>query len=294
MGVLLALLAMASFATNIILTRYAVARMPVESGFFIVLATNILFPALVYPFEVAVRTAPVTWDWKGVGIFALGGIIGTFLGRRFLFDAVQLLGPSRASVFHSTSPAFALVGAWLLVGERLGWYEIGLMAVVWLGLWLTQPRAGAAQVTAAQARRGFIAGLLAVAGFGFGNVLRGIATRTWEEVFLGTAVAGVAALLCQVLFTRNWGRISAQLRAADRKAIGLYLACGVATSLGSIFISAAMLRMEIALATLVVHTTPILIFPVSVFLLKNREELTGRTLGGAALVLAGIAALLLR
>ena len=194
--VLLALLAMASFATNIILTRYAVARMPVESGFFIVLATNILFPALVYPFEVAVRTAPVTWDWKGAGIFVLGGIIGTFLGRRFLFDAVQLLGPSRASVFHSTSPAFALVGAWLLVGERLGWYEIGLMAVVWLGLWLTQPRAGAAQVTAAQARRGFIAGLLAVAGFGFGNVLRGIATRTWEEIFLGTATGAASSRSC--------------------------------------------------------------------------------------------------
>lgn len=294
MGVLLALLAMASFAANIILTRYAVARLPVESGFFIVLATNILFPALVYPAELAARVAPATWDWKGAGIFALGGIIGTFLGRRFLFDTVQLLGPARASVFHSTSPAFALVGAWLLVGERLGWYEIGLMAVVWLGLWLTQPRGGATQVTAAQARRGFIAGLLTVAGFGFGNVLRGIATRTWEEIFLGTAVASVAALLCQVLVTRNWGRIVAQLRAADRRAVALYLACGVATSLGSVFISAAMLRMEIALATLVVHTTPILIFPVSVFILRNREELTGRTLGGAALVLAGIAALLLR
>jgi drug/metabolite transporter (DMT)-like permease len=294
MGVLLALLAMASFAANIILTRYAVARMPVESGFYIVLATNILFPALIYPFELAARAAPASWDWKGAGIFALGGIIGTFLGRRFLFDTVQMLGPARASVFHSTSPAFALVGAWLLVGERLGWYEIGLMAMVWLGLWFTQPRAGATQVTAAQARRGFIAGLLTVAGFGFGNVLRGMATRTWEEIFLGTAVASVAALLCQVLVTRNWARIGAQLRAADRGAIGLYLACGVATSLGSVFISAAMLRMEIALATLVVHTTPILIFPVSVFLLKNREELTGRTLAGAALVLAGIAALLVR
>ena len=149
-------------------------------------------------------------------------------------------------------------------------------------------------MSAAQARRGFIVGILAVAGFGFGNVLRGIATRTWEEVFLGTTVAGVAALLCQLLFTRNWSRIGAQLRAADRRALGLYLACGVATSLGSIFISAAMLRMEIALATLVVHTTPLVIFPVTVFILKHREELTGRTLAGAALVLAGIAALLLR
>lgn len=294
MGVLLALLAMASFATNIILTRYAVARMPVESGFFIVLATNILFPALVYPFEVAVRTAPVTWDWKGAGIFALGGVVGTFLGRRFLFDTVHLLGPARASVFHSTAPAFALVGAWLLADERLGWYEIALMAVVWLGLWFTQPRAGATQVTAAQARLGLIAGILTVAGFGFGNVLRGVATRTWEEIFLGTVIASVAALLCQLVATRDWSRIGAQMRAADRKAIGLYVACGVTTSFGSVFVSAAMLKIEIALATLVVHTTPLVIFPVSVFLLKNREELTGRTLAGAALVLAGIAALLLR
>ncbi|MGQ0512101.1 MAG: DMT family transporter [Betaproteobacteria bacterium] len=294
MGVFLALLAMACFAANIVLTRYAVARMPVESGFFIVLATNVLFPGLVYPFELAVRTAPWSWDWKGAGIFALGGIVGTFLGRRFLFDTVHLLGPARASVFHSTAPAFALVGAWLLADERLGWYEIGLMAVVWLGLWFTQPRAGTTQVTAAQARLGLIAGILTVAGFGFGNVLRGVATRTWEEIFLGTVIASVAALLCQVLVTRHWSRIGAQLRSADRKAIGLYLACGVTTSLGSVFISAAMLRMEIALATLVVHTTPLLIFPVSVFILKNREELTARTLAGAALVLAGIAALLLR
>ena len=49
-----------------------------------------------------------------------------------------------ASVFHSTAPAFALIGAWLLAGELLGPYEIALMAVVWVGLWLTQPRAGSA------------------------------------------------------------------------------------------------------------------------------------------------------
>lgn len=294
MGVFLALLAMACFAANIILTRYAVARMPVESGFLVVLATNILFPALLFPVELAVRAAPWSWDWKGAGIFALGGVVGTFLGRRFLFDTVHLLGPSRASVFHSTAPAFALVGAWLLADERLGWYEMGLMAVVWLGLWFTQPRAGTTQVSAAQARLGLIAGILTVAGFGFGNVLRGVATRAWEEIFLGTVIASVAALLCQLVATRNWSRIGSQMRTADRNAIGLYVACGVTTSFGSIFVSAAMLKIEIALATLVVHTTPLVIFPVSVFLLKNREELTGRTLAGAALVLSGIAALLLR
>lgn len=295
MGVAYSLLAMVAFAANILVTRYAVARMPVESGFFIVLATNVLFPAALFGAELAVRAAPYAWHWQGAGMFALGGVIGTFLGRRFLFDTVKLLGPSRASVFHSTAPAFALLAAWLLAGEVLGLYEIALMAVVWLGLWLTQPRAGSRQSVGADVlRKGFAAGLLTVAGFGFGNVLRGLAMREWHEAALGTVIASLAAFACQVVVTRRWERIGGQLRAADRAAVLLYVACGVFTSLGSIFVSLAMTHIEIALAVLVVHTTPLVIFPVSVFVLKNREELSARTVLGASLVLAGIAFLALR
>lgn len=290
MGIAYALLAMLAFATNIVITRYAVARLPVEAGFFIVLATNVLFPAAIFAGELALREAPYAWNWTGAWMFAVGGVIGTFLGRRFLFDAVKLLGPSRASVFHSTSPAFALVAAWLLAGELLGAYELALMALVWLGLWLTQPRAGSQHALAPEIlRKGFIAGLLTVAGFGFGNVIRGIAMREWHEAALGTVIASTAAFACQVVVTRNWPKIAAQLRGADRTALLLYTGCGVFTSLGSIFISVAMTKIEIALAVLVVHTTPIVIFPVSVWLLKNREELSARTVLGAALVLAGIA-----
>jgi drug/metabolite transporter (DMT)-like permease len=298
MGVTFALLAMSCFAANIILTRYAVARLPVEAGFLVVLATNILFPALLFPVELALRAAPWSWDWKGAGLFALGGVVGTFLGRRMLFDTVRLLGPSRASVFHSTSPAFALVGAWLLAGEKLGWFEIGLMAVVWVGLWFTQPRAGSAAgagaLTAASARKGMLAGLMTVAGFGIGNVLRGLAMRGWEEAVLGTVVSSVSALACQIAATRDWGKIAAQFRGAGGAAIPLYIGCGVTTALGSIFVALAMTRIEIALAVLVVHTTPLVIFPVSVFILKNKEELSPRTLLGALLVLAGIGLLALR
>jgi drug/metabolite transporter (DMT)-like permease len=192
MGVTFALASMVCFSINILITRSALARLPVEAGFFIVLATNICFPALLFPLELAARAAPMSWDWKAAGLFALGGVVGTFLGRRFLFDAVRMLGPSRASVFHSTAPAFALLGAWLLADERLGLYEIGLMAVVWLGLWFTHPRAGSSpgdsQLSQANLRKGMLAGLLTVAGFGFGSVLRGLAMRGWEEAVLGTVL----------------------------------------------------------------------------------------------------------
>ena len=295
MGVAFALAAMLCFASNILLTRYAVARMPVESGFFVVLATNILFPALLFPFELGLRAAPWAWNWQGVAMFALGGVIGTFLGRRFLFDAVRILGPSRASVFHSTAPAFALLGAWLLADERLGWYEIMLMAIVWVGLWFTQPRAGSAgALSQSAARKGMLVGLLTVAGFGLGNVVRGLAMRNWEEAVFGTVISSSAALLCQLVATHDWGVIATQFRKADRTALLLYLGCGIATALGSIFVALAMNHMEIALAVLVVHTTPLVIFPISVFILKNKEELNSRTGLGAFLVLSGIALLAVR
>ena len=298
MGISLSLIAMLGFAANILLTRYAIVRLSVEAGFLVVLATNIVFPALLFAFEFMVREAPYAWNWKAAGLFALGGVIGTFLGRWFLFDTVRLLGPSRASVFHSTAPAFALIGAWLLAGERLGLYEIGLMVVIWLGLWFTQPRsalaAGGGAFEPANLRKGMLVGLITVAGFGFGSVLRGLAMRDWDEAITGTVLGSAAALACQLAATRNWAKVTAQLRAADRTALWLYAGCGITTSLGAIFMSLAMNHMEIALSVLVVHTTPLVIFPVSVFVLKNREELSPRTLLGAAMVLLGISLLAFR
>ncbi len=296
MGVALALGAMLAFATNMMITRYAVKGMPLESGFLVVLVTNIVAPAAFFVAELGVRSQPYAWDWKGAGLFAVGGIIGTFLGRKALFDTVTLLGPSRASVFHSSSPAFALVGAWLLAGEGLGWYEIGLVAVVWVGLWIANPPTGSApgHLSAEVLRKGIAAGLLATAGFALGNVIRGIAMRGWNEAALGSAISSVSAFVLQVAVTRDWPAIRRQLAAAPPRAIWLYVACGVATSIGSILVATAMTKLEIGLTVLVVHTTPLVVIPISVLLLKHRETINGRTIAGAGLVLAGVGALAMR
>lgn len=298
MGVAYALLAMVCFATNMLITRVALKRLPVESGFMVVLVFNIVFPGLLFLAELGARAQPLEWNWKGAGFFALSGVVGTFLGRRMLFDTVRILGAARASVFHSSAPAFAFLAAWLLAGEVLTLYDLALVAVVWLGLWLTHPPVGSvtgeAQLTPQLLRRGILVGIATVAGFGVGNVLRGLAVRAWDEVFFGTALSTVAAIALQVAVTRDWPRILGQLRAATPAAIALYAGCGIATSLGSIFVTLAMKNIQIGLAVLVVHTTPLVIFPVSVFLLKHREELSARTLLGTALVLGGIAVLLLR
>lgn len=293
MGIGLAVLAMLAFASNILITRYAVMRLSVEAGFFVVLAVNVAVSGAIYAVELALRTAPYGWNWRGAAWFLLGGVIGTFLARRMLFETVRLVGPARTSVFHSATPVFSLLAAWLLVNERLGAYEFLLMAIVWTGLWLTHAReVGATGGT--RLGKGMLLGVLTIAGFGFGNAIRGVAAREWSEPALGTLISSVAALALQLAATRDWGRIRDEFRRGQRGGIGLYVACGTVTTFGTIFVTMAMERVEIALAALVVHTTPLVIFPYSVLVLRNRENLNSRTAVGALIVLAGIVLLALR
>ena len=74
----------------------------------------------------------------------------------------------------------------------------------------------------------------------------------------------------------------------------MYAWCGVATVCGAMFFVSSMQYIEIALATLVTHSTPLMIFPVSLVVFKNREGLSTRTALGAGMVLTGIVLLALR
>ena len=298
MGVTLSLLSMLCFGSNILLSRLAMGRMPIELGFFIVLAVNIVFAGVVFAVEWLWRETPFVWHWKEAGLFALGGVVGTYLGRRFMFDMVRILGPARSSVVHSSAPAFTLLLAWLLIGERLGPYELLLMGLVIFGLWFTQPPekgvSSEHRPSGAVLKKGVLVGLATVIGFSLGNVFRGHAMHTWNEAVLGTIIASTAALLCQLAATRNWREAWRGIKKADRKGLRLYAWCGIATAGGAMFVVSAMHFIEISLAILVTHSTPLMIFPVSVFFFRNREGLTLRTIAGAGMVLAGIALLALR
>jgi drug/metabolite transporter (DMT)-like permease len=298
MGIVFALLSMLCFAGNIFITRAAMARMGANTGFPVVLVVNIAFAALVFGIERAVSNAPFLIHWRAAGWFALSGIVGIYMGRRMLFEAVHLLGPARASVLHTASPVVTLIAAWFLVGERLGWYEIVLMLLVMAGLLAAQLQnsrvAPALADDGTNLKRAMLLSLMTVVGFGLGNAIRGMAIREWNEAALGAILGSSAALLCQLVTGSAISAIFDGLRRGGKMAIGLYVASGVATVSGTIFGAMAMQRVEIAIATVVTYTTPLVVFPISVFLLKNREQLSVRTGVGALMVVVGIALLAFR
>jgi drug/metabolite transporter, DME family len=298
MGIAFALLSMLCFAGNIFITRAAMSRMGVNIGFPVVLAVNVAFAALVFGIERLLTHAPFLFHWKAAGWFALSGVVGIYLGRRMLFDAVHILGPARASVLHTASPVVTLIAAWFLVGEYLGLYEFLLMALVMAGLLATQlPSARISPALVgdrAAFRQAMVLSSLTVVGFGLGNALRGVAIRDWNEAALGAVLGSSAALLCQFAFESRIRAVIEGLRQGDRRAIGLYAMSGIATVSGTMFSAMSMHRIEIAIATVVTYTTPLVVFPVSAFWYKNREGLSLRTVTGAAMVFLAIVLLAFR
>jgi drug/metabolite transporter (DMT)-like permease len=309
----LAFAALLMFSANIILTKVASAKLSLDTGFLVAVSVNVAFAALLFAAELALRPDALQWNLVGFFLFLAAGVCSTYLGRFFFFEAIARLGPARASTFQVTSPLFTAVIAWLFLGERLSATSICAIVLTMLGLLLSaaspfafargrRARAVAPDgVVAAPAttpsararlgvvlRSGLVLGVGSSAAYAMGNVLRGAAVRHWNEVVLGALLGALAALALQLLFSAgNEGRWR-RLRDANRAGLKLYATGGVLTIVAQICMIASMRYIPVAIASLITLCTPLLVFPMSYFLLKNEEGIGGRTLVGAALTLVGI------
>ena len=306
-GELLALAAMLMFASNILVTKAASARLDVATGFVVSVVVNLVFAAAVFVVELGVRREAIRWDATGIALFMLSGACATYLGRWFFFEAIARLGPARASLFHVSSPAFTALVAWLWLGEALPPATVLAIAAAIGGLLLiTAPAAPPhdrpskkAPGTRSQRLREWIASGLAVGlgatfAYALGNVLRGASVRQWNEPVAGAMLGAVAALLLQLVIGRGNAALPRRVRAADRGGLGLYAIGGVLTIAAQMCMIASMRYIPVAVTSVITLCTPLVVMPFSYWVLKNRERIGVRTLVGAALAMAGMAIVVLR
>ena len=309
-GEALALAALLLFSCNIILTKVASGRLALNAGFVVAVIMNIVFSALLFAIELALRSRALQWDWFGMLLYALAGAFSTYLGRWFFFESIARLGPAKASIFQVSSPLFTVIVAWVVLAETLTTAAVGAIALAVIGLLLVSAspgdlmRALARRSTPASAtmhsdwrallRSGLMLGLASSAAYAVGNVLRGAGSRRWDEPVLGALIGAIAAILLQLALTRDNARNWRTLREADRVGILLFAISGSMTITAQMCVISAMGYLPVAVVALITLCTPILVLPMSYFVLGNQEGITARTLFGGALVLGGIAFLVLR
>lgn len=136
-------------------------------------------------------------------------------------------------------------------------------------------------------------GLMGAVAYAVGNVLRGVAVEEWNEPIAGALLGALVGVVLHFSTNVNTRSFLNQLIDADRKGLLLYVVSGILTIVGQISVIASMWYIPVSIANLITLSTPVLVIPISYFLLRNREGITFRTILGAALVLLGISAILI-
>ena len=284
------------FSASILLARLAAFRVPLATGFVVTLAVNTLFGALLLAAELARRGALAPADPAGVGAFVLAGLCSTFLARWLFYACVEAYGPARASLFQLTSPLVTALLGFAFLGERLSWVVVAAMITVTIGLAIvaTSPRDLVAPVKAARRYAAAGLGAGASAGYAVGNVLRGYGIARWDEAIAGTLIGAVAALALQLALTAMSRDGLRPLLRADRRGVALYAAIGVTTVSAQVLTIAAMALAPVALVALITLSTPLVILPFSLTVLRRDERIGLRMLAGTLLAVGGIAVIVLR
>ncbi|MCW2583086.1 MAG: hypothetical protein JWQ53_1876 [Klenkia sp.] len=292
MGEALAVASLLLFSANVLVVPLASARLAQAPGFALALVANVVGATVLLGAQALLADLPNRVDWSALGLFALGGLLTSFLGRRTFFRSITTIGPTRAATLQTTNPAFAALGGWLLLGQALPPRAVLAGAVVLCGLVLVTRPPGGGTARASWLLPGTGLALLGAAAYGLGNVTRGAAVGIWAEPVVGSLVGAAAGLLAFLLVTGDRRGLLTAVRRAGPVGRRFWVLSGLLTIGAQTCLTAATQTVPVAVAVVVSAAVPLVVLPVGL-LLGRETRLRPAALAGVVLVGVGVGALVL-
>jgi len=304
LGGSLALLSMLTYGSCMVLISVGMRNMRSEPGSLLAAAAGVPIGLLISSFQLVWGGVGPGFNVWSVTAFALAGIFSTYLGRWLVFKSIESIGPSGASALQSTSPLMTALFAWVFLGEVIGWMGVlgitlailGLMAMS-LGL---QKRATDHVSVAGKARAGqgvlsgsVIFGIASSAAYSGSHLFRGSAVRVWNEPLLGATIGAAAGLLLLLLASRTKLKGYRLEILANPRSAALFVGIGVLQFIAQSLVIASMKYIPVSVAALLYMCTPLVVMPLSYFLLRNHEKLNWVMALGILITLCGAAMSLL-
>ncbi len=229
------------------------------------------------------------WIW-----LSLSGIIGFVFGDMCLFRAFLLIGPRLSSLIMATAPLMTALIGFAVLGEGLGLFALGGMALTIGGVaWAVLDRRARAPAEPGHRQLGVLLALGGALGQAGGLVLSKYGMGEYDA-FAATHIRVMAALVGWLLVfvvTNNWKALARGLRDGPAlRLMGIGAFFGPVAGVGlSLF---AVQRSNAGVAASIMSITPILLIPISVIFLRERVGLGGVL--GALIAVSGVVVLFLR
>ena len=301
-GTILALLAMAAHGTSMVVASVAMRRLSSAPGSMLAAAAGVPAGLLAVGGRLAFGNDVAQPSLHAVLWLVLAGVFSTYLGRWLIFRSIELIGPSRAAGFQSTSPLITAFFGWLLLGEVLGPLGFAGVALGIAGLFAMS--AGGHRNSQVRTPSGpdryrrlllgsLLVGLGSAAAYSASHVFRAAGVREWNEPLFGAAISTLAGLTALLLASRKHLPTYMREIFAAPAASRLYVGVGVMQFVGQCLVTASMHYIPASLVALISMCTPLLVIPVSYFALGKQEHLSATTVLGICVTLCGIALVVL-
>lgn len=226
------------------------------------------------------------WLW-----LLLSGVIGFAAGDSLLVSGFLSIGARLTLLVFSFSPVLTAILSYLLFGEILGLFKIIGMLLVIGGIMLVIGGKGE-KAQSADMARGLLFAFLAALAQAASNITSKMGLSQVDAIGATQIrlMGGVIGIVVVLAMGGAWDKLRAVLRSPNGRLTILSGAC-IGTLLGVVLSMTALQLTKAAIASTLMTTMPVLILPISRFILK--EQLHAKDILGAAICVAGSAILFL-
>jgi drug/metabolite transporter (DMT)-like permease len=282
-AVLLALASALGYGLGLTLTQFGLRDVPPAAGAAISIPTSALLFIAAAPFGLAGATPA----WTALPIFAAVGLLFPAAATLITFAANQRLGPVITGSLGNLAPVFAVLLAFVLLGEPIRIGQMFGLAVILAGvLALTAPRGGA--------NAGWISWYVALplvtaALRGFIQPVIKLGLAIWPSPYAAVLI-GYLVSSAVVVAALRWrtGRWRPQ---ASARGLAWFAGVGLCNGLAVLLMYAALARGPVTIVSPLVATYPLVTVAASA-LARHAVESQLRATLGAALTVVGVGLLL--
>jgi drug/metabolite transporter (DMT)-like permease len=215
--------------------------------------------------------------------YILGGLLGTGIGRRWLYLAVQKIGAAPATAIKNSAPLITTALAMAFLGERVTLFQWMAIVTIIVGVSLVSWKAGAG--IGQLMNVGILAAFGAMLSYGVRPLFVKWGLEAADLPLTSALIGATAALLYAILVARPG---SIKIWSGPREALIFFVGAGLLQSFGFLALNYGLSAADVSVVYPVTTTTPLFTLAFTVLLLRGVEKLTWRIAVGTVAVVAGV------
>jgi drug/metabolite transporter (DMT)-like permease len=216
--------------------------------------------------------------------FLAGGLLGSAVGRNWMFIAIDKLGAAPATAIKNSAPLISTILAVPLLGETVTPIQMAAILAIVAGITLVTWRKG--QGIKQFAGVGVLAAVASAIAYGIRPLFLEFGLDNANIPLTSALIGAVAAFVfASVLARFSVLRTEFDLRAPSTR---FFLASGVLQAIGFLALNMALSANEVTVVYPVTSSAPLFTLGFTALLLRGTESLTVRIVAGVVLVVAGV------